>query len=166
MKEEVVSVKNVKKAFGNHEVLKGVSLDLFKGENLVILGKSGTGKSVLIKCLVALVPIDEGKMKVFNKEITECSEDEMTEIRKRVGFLFQSAALYDSMSVKENLEFPVKRLERHISKEDLKNKVEQALENVGLAHAINKMPSELSGGMRKRVGLARTIIMNPEMKIL
>ena len=162
-KEAVVTVRGVTKAFGEHQVLKGINIDLYRGENLVVLGKSGTGKSILIKCLVALVPIDSGKMKILDKEVTEWSEKELIEVRKKVGFLFQSAALYDSMSVRENLEFPVKRLERLISKSELNNRVEQALENVGLVKAIDKMPSELSGGMRKRVGLARTIIMNPEI---
>lgn len=162
-REVVASVRGVTKSFGSHKVLKGINVDLYKGENLVVLGKSGTGKSVLIKCLVSLVPIDKGNMTIFGKEITESNQKEITEVRKRMGFLFQSAALYDSMSVRANLEFPLKRLERSIKKDDLNSRVEQALENVGLAHAIDKMPSELSGGMRKRVGLARTIIMNPEI---
>lgn len=162
-KENVVEIKEAHKSFGDHKVLNGASLELHKGENLVILGKSGTGKSVLIKCLVALIPVDKGSLKIFDKEITQSSEKEIDEIRKKVGFLFQSAALYDSMSVRENLEFPLKRLETSISKSELKARTEEALENVGLADAIDKMPSELSGGMRKRVGLARTIILKPDI---
>lgn len=162
-KELVVEIRDVYKGFGDNQVLKGVNADLYKGENLVVLGKSGTGKSVLIKCLVGLMSIDKGSMKIFGKDVSECSEKDLDGIRKKVGFLFQSAALYDSMSVKENLEFPLKRIEIGISKADLKARTEEALENVGLADAINKIPSELSGGMRKRVGLARTIILKPDI---
>lgn len=161
--EEVIAMRDVFKSFGNHEVLKGANIKLNKGENLVILGKSGTGKSVLIKCLVALIPIDKGSMSIFGKEIKPDNEKDVNEARKRIGFLFQSAALYDSMSVRENLEFPLKRLEPGISEGDLESRVKEALENVGLAQAIDKMPSELSGGMRKRVGLARTIILKPDI---
>lgn len=161
--ESVVKIQDAHKSFGNHKVLNGTNLELHKGENLVILGKSGTGKSVLIKCLVALIPVDKGSLKIFDKEITTSTEKEIDEIRKKVGFLFQSAALYDSMSVRENLEFPLKRLETSITKSELKARTEEALENVGLAQAIDKMPSELSGGMKKRVGLARTIIQKPDI---
>lgn len=162
-KEKVIVIQDVHKSFGNHDVLKGINVTLNKGENLVILGKSGTGKSVLIKCLVGLIHADKGSMNVLGKEIMTTTKKELTEIRKKVGFLFQSAALYDSMSVRENLLFPLKRLDTRLSDEELEKRVKEALENVGLAHAIDKMPSELSGGMRKRVGLARTIILNPEI---
>jgi len=161
--EEVVSMKDVYKTFGDHDVLKGANVRLYKSENLVILGKSGTGKSVLIKCLVALIPIDKGSLSIFGKEISPNNEKDVDKVRRRIGFLFQSAALYDSMSVRENLEFPLRRLEPGISKGDLNSRVEEALENVGLGQAIDKMPSELSGGMRKRVGLARTIILKPDI---
>ncbi len=163
MSEKVAEIKGIYQSFGSQEVLKNLSLDLYKGENLVVLGKSGTGKSVLIKCLVGLIGIDKGTMTILGKSVETANENELMEIRKKVGFLFQSAALYDSMSVRENLEFPLKRIETNISKSDLELRTVEALENVGLLDAIDKMPSQLSGGMRKRVGLARTIVLNPEI---
>lgn len=163
MSEKVVEIKGLYKSFGDQEVLKNLSLDLYKGENLVVLGKSGTGKSVLIKCLVGLIIPDAGELNILGTHIEHADEDAMTEVRKKVGFLFQSAALYDSMSVRENLEFPLKRIEKNISKADINTRVSEALENVGLLDSIDKMPSQLSGGMRKRVGLARTIVLNPQI---
>lgn len=163
MNEKVAEIKGVYQSFGSQEVLKNLSLDLYKGENLVVLGKSGTGKSVLIKCLVGLIGIDKGTMTILGNSVETANEKELIEIRKKVGFLFQSAALYDSMSVRENLEFPLKRIEKNITKADIDARVSEALENVGLLDAIDKMPSQLSGGMRKRVGLARTIVLNPEI---
>ena len=163
MNEKVAEIKGVYQSFGSQEVLKNLSLDLYKGENLVVLGKSGTGKSVLIKCLVGLIGIDKGTMTILGNSVETANEKELIEIRKKVGFLFQSAALYDSMSVRENLEFPLKRIEKNITKADIDSRVSEALENVGLLDAIDKMPSQLSGGMRKRVGLARTIVLNPEI---
>jgi phospholipid/cholesterol/gamma-HCH transport system ATP-binding protein len=163
-KEMVIDMENVKIAFGQKQVLNGVSVQINKGENVVILGKSGSGKSVLIKCLVRLIEADEGKMIVLGKNIPELDNKELDEIRKKVGFLFQGAALYDSMTVRENLEFPL-RGKKTKHPDENKTLVEEALENVGLTEAIDKMPSELSGGMRKRVGLARTLILKPDIML-
>lgn len=161
--EAVIAIRNLKKSFGPKEVLKDVTLDLKKQENLVVLGKSGTGKSVLIKCIVRLLKADAGEIEVFGDEVNTLDKIQLDEVRKKIGFLFQSAALYDSMTVRENLEFPLRRIKKELSNEEITKKVEQALENVGLSEAIDKMPSELSGGMRKRIGLARTIIVDPEI---
>jgi phospholipid/cholesterol/gamma-HCH transport system ATP-binding protein len=158
----VVKIRGMKKSFGEKIVLKDVSLEVKKGENLVILGKSGSGKSVLIKCLVRLMEPDDGEIFVFNKNMLELNEDELNKVRKRIGFLFQSGALYDSMTVGENLEFPLREL-RARDRRNSRELVEEALENVGLSEAINKMPSELSGGMRKRIGLARTLMLKPSI---
>ncbi len=160
--ETVAEIRDLKKSFGSNSILKGVSLKIEKGENLVVFGKSGSGKTVLIKCLVGLMEADEGKITLLGKDVSALEEDELNELRKRVGFLFQSAALYDSMSVRENLEFPLRR-SKPKTKGELENMVRESLKNVGLEEAIDKMPSELSGGMRKRVGLARTLMLNPEI---
>lgn len=161
----VVDIQQLKKSFGNNHVLKEINLTLKKGENLVVLGKSGTGKSVLIKCLVGLIDADEGSLNVLGNNVMELKQKELNELRKKVGFLFQSGALYDSMTVRENLEFPVRRQLNSKSKEDIEKLVVEALENVGLADAIDKMPAELSGGMRKRISLARTLILKPEIML-
>jgi phospholipid/cholesterol/gamma-HCH transport system ATP-binding protein len=158
--EFVADILHLKKSFGNNEILKDINFKLKKGENLIILGKSGSGKSVLIKCMVRLLEPDEGKLIILGKDISEMKDEGLNEIRKKVGFLFQSAALYDSMTVRENLEFPLRELSS-MKDEEVDTKVTEALQNVGLAEAINKMPSELSGGMRKRIGLARTLILHP-----
>jgi phospholipid/cholesterol/gamma-HCH transport system ATP-binding protein len=158
--ETVAEIKNLKKAFGDHEVLSGVSLKIEKGENLVVFGRSGSGKTVLIKCLIGLMEADDGKVTLFGKDISGLNEEELNELRKKVGFLFQSAALYDSMTVRENLEFPL-RGSKPKSKDEMEALVKEALKNVSLEEAIDKMPSELSGGMKKRVGLARALILNP-----
>ncbi len=158
--ENVVEIVHLKKSFGTNKVLNDINLTLSQGENLAILGKSGTGKSVLIKCLVGLIEPDEGEIIILGQHISELSGKELNVLRKKVGFLFQSAALYDSMTVRENLEFPLRVLQK-IEKKEIDLKVLEALQNVGLADVINKMPSELSGGMRKRIGLARTLILNP-----
>ncbi len=160
--ELVVHVVDVKKAFGKQEVLKGVSLDIHKGESVVIMGKSGTGKSVLIKCLVGLLTPDSGRAEVFGQHVPDLKPEELNATRKRIGFLFQSGALYDSMSVRDNLLFPL-RDDHKMSLADKTKLVEEALADVGLTDAIDKMPAQLSGGMRKRVGLARTIILKPEI---
>lgn len=157
-----VNIEGLKKAFGSHEVLKGADLKIGKAENLVVLGKSGTGKSVLIKCMVGLLQPDEGKVEVLGKEVATLKENDLNLLRQKIGFLFQSAALYDSMTVRENLEFAL-RQSKIKDKEEINKLVEEALDNVSLTEAIDKMPSELSGGMRKRAGLARTIIMKPEL---
>lgn len=160
-----IEMEHLKISFGNTHVLRDINLVIKKRENLVILGKSGTGKSVLIKCIVGLVDIDDGKLVILGQNISELKDKELIEIRKKIGFLFQSAALYDSMTVRENLEFPLRRQLRSIPKEKINLLVEEALQNVGLAEAIDKTPSELSGGMRKRIGLARTLILKPEIML-
>lgn len=157
----VIDISHLKKSFGNLEILKDISLKLKAGENLVVLGKSGTGKSVLIKCIVGLLISDSGTIKVFDKEVTTMSRNEMAALRLKIGFLFQSGALYDSMTVRENLEFPLKRLKKQLSVKERGEKIMEVLENVGLADALYKMPSELSGGMRKRISLARTLVVDP-----
>jgi phospholipid/cholesterol/gamma-HCH transport system ATP-binding protein len=159
--ESVIEINNLKKSFGAQEVLKNVSLKLFNGENLVVIGKSGTGKSVLIKCIVGLLGADNGTINVFEKNVPELDRKELSELRLKIGFLFQSGALYDSMSVKQNLEFPLRRIKKKLTEKEIADKVNEVLENVGLADALNKMPSQLSGGMRKRISLARTIVVDP-----
>ena len=161
----VVAMEHLKKSFGNNHVLRDINLVINKGENLVILGKSGTGKSVLIKCIVGLVDPDEGTLVIFEQNVSELKEKELVELRKKIGFLFQSGALYDSMTVRENLEFPLRRQLGSIPKEKMNSLVVEALQNVGLAEAIDLTPSELSGGMRKRLGLARTLILKPEIML-
>ncbi|MDF2455082.1 MAG: organic solvent transporter ATP-binding protein [Cytophagaceae bacterium] len=160
----VVDIKGLKKSFGNKHVLQNINLTLAKGENLVVLGKSGTGKSVLIKCMMRLIQPDEGEIEVLDKNILELKEHELNDMRKCIGFLFQSAALYDSMTVGENLEFPL-RGEKDVSVEETNKRVLEALQNVGLEDSIHKMPSELSGGMRKRIGLARTMMLKPQIML-
>jgi len=159
----VVSIKGLKKSFGEKDVLKNITIDLKRGENVVVLGRSGTGKSVTIQCIVGLLKQDEGSLKVFGEEVSEMSDKELKQLRIKIGFLFQSGALYDSMTVRENLEFPLTRILKLTDQADINKRVEEALESVGLLEAIDKMPSDLSGGMRKRAGLARTIIVNPEI---
>lgn len=164
--ENVVSyIRDLRKSFGDNHVLQGINLDLHDGENLVILGKSGTGKSVLIKCMVGLLVPDEGKVDVLGYDVGHLNENELNELRLKVGFSFQGSALYDSMTVRENLEFPlIRNLKIHKQKE-LDERVMRALEDVGLANAVDKMPSELSGGMKKRIGIARTLILQPEIML-
>ena len=161
--EPVIRVINLHKSFDDNQVLTGVSLDLSKGQNLVIVGRSGTGKSVLIKCMVRLMWPDAGSINVLGQDVLALSDHELNELRIRVGYLFQEGALYDSMSLEENLLFPLKRNRHGISDKEMQELVRKALENVDLAEAREKMPSELSGGMRKRAGLARTLILNPEI---
>ena len=160
----VINIKGLYKSFGkNNDVLKGVDLVVKKGENLVVLGKSGSGKSVTIKCVVGLEEPDAGEIKVFDTDISKLNNHQLNAIRIRIGFLFQNSALYDSMTVRENLAFPLKRNLKKLSKTEVEDKIAEVLESVGLAEAIDKMPSELSGGMRKRIGLARTLILKPEI---
>jgi len=159
--EAVIKITNLSKSFGEQEVLKNFSLKLFNGENLVVLGKSGSGKSVLIKCIVGLLKSDSGSIEVFNRDVTIMNMKELDEVRQKIGFLFQSGALYDSMTVKQNLEFPLVRLKRQLRQKEMDEKIEEVLENVGLLDALYKMPSQLSGGMRKRISLARTIVVDP-----
>ncbi|MDP5201416.1 ATP-binding cassette domain-containing protein [Flavobacterium sp. DG2-3] len=160
----IIVIKDLHKTFGkDNAVLKGVNLTLNKGEDLVVLGRSGSGKSVTIKCIVGLIEPDKGEIKVFDENVLNISKSELNEIRVRIGFLFQSGALYDSMSVRENLAFTLTKHKRDLSREEVDKEVMEALENVGLAEAVEKMPSELSGGMKKRIGLARTLILKPEI---
>lgn len=162
MENVIAEIQHIKKSFGEHHVLKDMNFSLEKGENLVILGKSGSGKSVLIKCMVGLMQPDDGKIVILGENISQLDNNELNKLRKKIGFLFQSAALYDAMTVRENLEFPLRNL-RSKSEEEIEELVIEALRNVGLEDAIDKMPSELSGGMRKRIGLARAIILKPEI---
>jgi phospholipid/cholesterol/gamma-HCH transport system ATP-binding protein len=161
----VVEMEHLRKSFGNNQVLRDINLVINKGENLVILGQSGTGKSVLIKCIVGLNDLDEGNLVLFGRNISELNDKELIDLRKKIGFLFQSGALYDSMTVRENLEFPLRQQLNSIPEEKLNSLVKEALKNVGLAGAIDMKPSELSGGMRKRLGLARTLILKPEIML-
>lgn len=159
--EPIIEINNLRKAFGTQEVLTDVSLKLYKGENLVVLGKSGSGKSVLIKCMVGLLNPDGGKINVLGSDVGSLNMKQLDELRMKIGFLFQSSALYDSMTVKENLEFPLRRIKKEMKEKEIKEKIHEVLENVGLSDSLNKMPSQLSGGMRKRISLARTIIVDP-----
>jgi len=161
----VINIKNLKKSFGADEVLVDLNLQLHEGENLVVLGKSGSGKSVLIKLIAGLLVADGGSIDVMGHEVTTIKRNELAELRYKIGFLFQGGALYDSMSVRQNLEFPLRRMKKKLSATDMQTKIEEVLENVGLADAINKMPSELSGGMRKRIALARTIVVDPKIML-
>jgi len=161
--DQVLVIRHLYKSFGNNHVLADFNIELKKGENVVVLGKSGSGKSVLIKCIIGLLKPDKGNIEVFGKNIPDIKSDELDKIRAKVGFLFQSNALYDSMTVRENLEFPLRRHWIRVSQDEVNNMVLEALEDVGLVHTINMMPAELSGGMRKRIALARTLILKPEI---
>lgn len=161
--QPIIVIKNLYKSFGENKILKGITLSVNKGEDLVILGRSGSGKSVTIKCLVGLVEADKGNIKIFDKEITKLKDDELNDIRTRIGFMFQNGALYDSMSVRQNLTFTLKHHTRNLSQEDIEIEIMEALKSVGLEEAIDKMPAELSGGMKKRIALARAIIIKPEI---
>ncbi|OXB24864.1 ABC transporter ATP-binding protein [Flavobacterium tructae] len=163
-KTPIIEIRDLHKTFGtNNTVLQGVNLTVNKGEDLVILGRSGSGKSVTIKCIVGLITPDQGEIKVFNENVLNLKKSELNQIRVRIGFLFQSGALYDSMSVRENLAFTLQKHKQNLTPEEVETEVMEALDNVGLADAIDKMPSELSGGMQKRIGLARTLILKPEI---
>ncbi len=163
--EVVIHAKGLKKSFGDKEVLKNITFDLKRGENIVVLGRSGQGKSVTIQCVVGMLKPDGGELMVFDDEVAEMSDEELKQLRIKIGFLFQSGALYDSMTVRENLEFPLTRVLKLKDQAEIDKKVEEVLDNVGLLEAIDKLPSDLSGGMRKRVGLARTLIVNPEIML-
>jgi len=163
--EPVVTIKGLRKSFKDHHVLNGVDLHVNKGENLVVLGKSGSGKSVLIKCMVGLERPDEGEIKIFGRDIATLHYDELNELRVKVGFLFQNAALYDSMTVRENLAFPLRKHKKTMTKEKKEAVIMEMLENVGLEDSIDQMPSKLSGGQSKRIGLARTLILRPEIML-
>jgi phospholipid/cholesterol/gamma-HCH transport system ATP-binding protein len=162
--EIVLQIKDLHKSFGDNHVLKGFNMSLYQGENLVIMGKSGSGKSVMIKCLVGLMEADSGSITVMKNDITKLTQEALDILRADIGFLFQGSALYDSMTVRENLEFPLRRHSKKFAKNaDTEALVLEALTNVGLAHAIDLMPSELSGGMKRRVALARTLILQPKI---
>ena len=161
--DTVIEVNHLVKAFQENKVLNDVSFKLDRGVNMAILGKSGVGKSVLAKCIVRLIAPDSGEVRVLGQNMLELDSIELDEVRKRVGYIFQGGALYDSMSVQENLEFKVRRTREKLNKAELRDMVEEALQNVGLLEAIHKMPAELSGGMKKRVAVARTLIFKPEI---
>jgi phospholipid/cholesterol/gamma-HCH transport system ATP-binding protein len=161
--KKVLIVKNLYKSFGDNHVLIDFNLELSKNENIVVLGKSGSGKSVLIKCIIGLLQPDKGNIYLFEKNISNLSSEALDKIRAKVGFLFQSNALYDSMTIKENLEFPLRRHWIKYNQNEVTDMIQEALKDVGLAHTLNMMPAELSGGMRKRIALARTLILKPEI---
>lgn len=162
-KETVIAIEGLYKSFGTNKVLEKFDLDLFRGESLVVLGKSGSGKSVLIKCIIGLIKPDRGKISVLGQNVLALNHIDLDEIRVKVGFLFQSNALYDSMTVRDNLEFPLRRHSIRLTQPEVNDLVMEALHNVGLEHTVDMMPSELSGGMRKRIALARTLILKPEI---
>lgn len=159
----VLRIAHLYKSFGGNHVLVDFNMQMNKGENVVVLGKSGSGKSVLIKCIIGLLKPDSGLIEVLGKNVAELSHDELDLVRIKIGFLFQSNALYDSMTVRENLEFPLRRHRFELEQTKAEKKVMEVLENVGLSHTVDMMPVELSGGMRKRIALARTLILNPEI---
>lgn len=161
----VIRIKGLEKSFGDYDVLRGIDLELYQGENLVVLGRSGTGKSVLIKIISGLLKLDSGHVEVLGHDISKISDRELRELRVRIGFSFQNSALYDSMTVRKNLEFPLVRNRRNLTKGEVDTAVETVLDAVGLSQTINQMPSELSGGQRKRIGIARTLILNPEIML-
>lgn len=159
----IIEIKNLHKTFGDNEVLNGVNITVNEEEDVVILGRSGEGKSVTIRCLVGLEEADKGTIKVFGTDITKTTSAELNKIRARMGFMFQNGALYDSMTVRQNLTFTLKHHDRNISEQDIETLINEALDDVGLLDSVDKMPAELSGGMRKRIGMARTLIIKPEI---
>lgn len=161
--QPLITIKNLWKSFGDNEVLRGFNLQLYDGENLVIVGKSGSGKSVLLKCIVRLMNFDDGEIIVLDKKVAGLEQDELDQLRVDVGFLFQGSALYDSMTIRENLEFPVRRHPERIGDQDLEIVVRQTLASVGLEHTMELMPAELSGGMKRRIALARTLMLKPKI---
>lgn len=161
----IVEIKNLTKRFDSNVVLDNISIDVHRGENLVVFGRSGQGKSVLLKCIIGLMHFESGQILINGKDISKLTVKELNEVRKNIGFLFQGAALYDSMTVKENLEFPLKKHFPDKSQKEIDEKILYTLELVSLEEAIDKMPSELSGGMKKRIGLARSIITDPELML-
>jgi phospholipid/cholesterol/gamma-HCH transport system ATP-binding protein len=164
-KEVMISIRDLNKSFGDNKVLQGINLDVYKGENVVVLGRSGSGKSVLIKIISGLLKPDSGSINVLGKEVEKLSDKELQELRLKIGFSFQSSALYDSMTVRENLAFPLTRHSKKMTEEEITSAIEKVLDAVGLEQAIDQMPSELSGGQRKRIGIARTVILQPEIML-
>jgi phospholipid/cholesterol/gamma-HCH transport system ATP-binding protein len=161
----VITIRGLEKSFDDFEVLRGIDLDLYQGENLVVLGRSGTGKSVLIKIISGLLKSDKGEVRVLGEDIDGIDNKQLQELRTRIGFSFQNSALYDSMTVRKNLEFPLVRNRKGIDRKEIDRSVETVLDAVGLSQTINQMPAELSGGQRKRIGIARTLILNPEIML-
>lgn len=165
LNESVISINGLFKSFGDLHVLKGISLNVLKGENVVVLGKSGTGKSVLIKIIVGLLKPDKGEVIVLGQAVDKLKEKELDTLRLRIGFSFQNSALYDSMNVYQNLAFPLTMNVKNLTKNEVDEAVEDALDAVGLKEKITQMPSDLSGGQRKRIGIARTLILKPEIML-
>jgi len=163
--EAVIQLRDIRKSFGTLEVLKGVDLDVYKGENLVVLGRSGSGKSVLIKIIAGMLYPDAGSVVVLGKDIRSLEPRELQALRTRIGFSFQSSALYDGMNVRANLEFPLVRNKRHLGRKEIDDAVAKVLDDVGLSKSIDQMPAELSGGQKKRIGIARTLILQPEIML-
>lgn len=163
--EKVITIKGLYKSFGENHVLRGVDLNVYRRENVVVLGRSGTGKSVLIKIIAGLLKPDRGDVLVLGKDVQKLSREEMRELRLKLGFSFQNSALYDSMTVRENLEFPLVQNYKNLKRGEINKAVEEVIEAVGLSQTINQMPAELSGGQRKRIGIARTLILRPEIML-
>lgn len=163
--QPVISLRDVYKSFGRNEVLRGVSLDVFSGENVVVLGRSGTGKSVLIKIISGMLPPDSGSVFVLGENVETLGEIDLRNLRLKIGFSFQSSALYDSMTVRENLEFPLVRNKRTLTRKEIRKAVSTVLDAVGLSQTMEQLPSELSGGQRKRIGIARTLILRPQIML-
>jgi phospholipid/cholesterol/gamma-HCH transport system ATP-binding protein len=164
-KNLVISIRDLYKSFGDNQVLRGIDLDVYKGENVVVLGRSGTGKSVLIKIVCGLLKPDRGIVNVLGKEVNKLNDKELQQLRLKVGFSFQSSALYDSMTIRENLAFPLVRHSRQLTQQQVTEAIEKVLDDVDLSQTIDQMPAELSGGQRKRIGIARTLILNPEIML-
>ncbi len=163
--EKVISIRDVYKSFGELHVLRGINLDVYKGENIVVLGRSGTGKSVLIKLLVGLLKQDRGTINVLGQEVSQLKGKELDALRLRIGFSFQNSALYDSMNIRQNLEFPLVMNRKHLTKKEIGMAVDEVLDAVGLKDKKEQLPSDLSGGQRKRIGIARTLILKPEIML-
>lgn len=164
-KEAVIIIRDIYKSFGTNQVLRGIDLDLYSGENVVVLGRSGTGKSVLIKIISGLLKQDSGTVNVLGEEVERLNDKQLQELRLKLGFSFQSSALYDSMTVRENLEFPLVRNRKNLTRPEVEEAIDKVLEAVGLIQTKNQMPAELSGGQRKRIGIARTLILQPEIML-
>lgn len=164
-REKVISIRGLYKSFGDNQVLRGIDLDVYRGENVVVLGRSGTGKSVLIKIIAGLLLPDEGQVNVLGMEVETLNRNQLRALRLKLGFSFQNSALYDSMTVSENLKFPLVQNTKHLSQTQIDKAVAEVLEAVGLSDTGNQMPSELSGGQRKRIGIARTLILQPEIML-
>lgn len=164
-REAVITIRGLYKSFGGTKVLQGIDLDLYKGENFVVLGRSGSGKSVLIKIIAGLLKADEGVVNVLGLQVDQLSQRDLQALRLKLGFIFQSSALYDSMTIRENLEFSLVRNFRHLTDTEISRSVDEVLDAVGLRDKINQMPSDLSGGQIKRIGIARTLILRPEIML-